>query len=148
MILDAHHHLWRYSREEYDWISDDMSVLTRDFTVADLRAVAGKCGVTGSIAVQARQTIAETEWLLDIAEGDNFVRGVVGWAPFVNADVSKTLDRWAERRKLKGLRHVVQDEPDDAFLLRDDFNRGVAEALRRGMTYDILIFARHLPVAA
>jgi L-fuconolactonase len=148
MILDAHHHLWRYSREEYGWISDEMSVLGRDFAVADLRATAAKCGVTGSIAVQARQTIAETEQLLDIAEADNFVRGVVGWAPLANADVSETLDRWSTRSKLKGLRHVVQDEPDDSFLLRDDFNRGVTETLRRGLTYDILIFARHLPAAA
>lgn len=148
MILDAHHHLWRYSREEYGWISDEMSVLARDFAVADLRATAGKCGVTGSIAVQARQTIAETEQLLDIAEADDFVRGVVGWAPLVDPTVSETLDRWSNRGKLKGLRHVVQDELDDAFLLRDDFNCGVAEALRRGLTYDILIFARHLPAAA
>jgi L-fuconolactonase len=148
MILDAHHHLWRYSREEYGWISDEMDVLARDFTAADLRATATKCGVAGSIAVQARQTIAETEQLLDIAEADNFVRGVVGWAPLVDPAVSEVLDRWTARSKLKGLRHVVQDEPDDAFLLRDDFNRGVAEALRRGLTYDILIFAKHLPAAA
>lgn len=148
MILDAHHHLWRYSPDEYGWISDEMSVLARDFTVADLRATAAKCGVTGSIAVQARQTVAETEQLLDIAEADDFVRGVVGWAPLARPEVTETLDRWSTRSKLKGLRHVVQDEPDDAFLLRDDFNRGVAEALRRGLTYDILIFARHLPAAA
>jgi L-fuconolactonase len=148
MILDAHHHLWQYSREEYGWISDEMDVLARDFAVADLRATAGKFGVTGSIAVQARQTIAETEQLLDIAEADDFVRGVVGWVPLASADLCETLDCWAERRKLKGLRHVVQDEPDDSFLLRDDFNRGVAEALRRGLTYDILIFAKHLPTAA
>lgn len=148
MILDAHHHLWRYSPDEYGWISDEMGALARDFVAADLRAVAGKCGVTGSIAVQARQTIAETEQLLKIAEADSFICGVVGWAPLASADVSETLDRWTERCKLKGLRHVVQDEPDDAFLLRNDFNRGVAEALRRGLTYDILIFARHLPTAA
>lgn len=148
MILDAHHHLWRYSPDEYGWISDEMSVLARDFTVADLRATAAKCGVTGSIAVQARQTVAETEQLLDIAEADDFVRGVVGWAPLARPEVTKTLDRWSTRSKLKGLRHVVQDEPDAGFLLRDDFNRGVAEALRRGLTYDILIFARHLPAAA
>jgi L-fuconolactonase len=148
MILDAHHHLWRYSPEEYGWISDEMSVLARDFTVADLRATAAKCGVTGSIAVQARQTIAETEQLLDIADADDFVRGVVGWAPLVDPAVREVLDRWSTRSKLKGLRHVVQDEPDDAFLLCDDFNRGVAETIRRGLTYDILIFARHLPTAA
>lgn len=148
MILDAHHHLWQYSRKEYGWISDEMSVLARDFTVTDLRATAAKCGVTGSIAVQARQAIAETEQLLDIAEADDFVRGVVGWAPLVDPALNEVLDRWSTRSKLKGLRHVVQDEPDDAFLLRDDFNRGVAEALRRGLTYDILIFARHLPTAA
>lgn len=148
MILDAHHHLWRYSREEYGWISDEMGVLARDFGVDDLRSTASKCGVTGSIVVQARQKVAENEQLLDIAEADDFVRGVVGWAPLVDPAVSGVLDRLASRSKLCGLRHVVQDEPDDAFLLRDDFNHGVAEVLRRGLTYDILIFARHLPTAA
>jgi L-fuconolactonase len=147
MILDAHHHLWRYSREEYGWISDDMSVLARDFVVEDLRATASKCGVTGSIAVQARQSTAETEWLLDAADADDFIRGVVGWAPLIDADVGQTLDGLAGRSKLRGLRHVVQDEPDDAFLLRDDFNRGVTEITRRDLTYDILIFARQLPAA-
>jgi len=148
MILDAHHHLWQYSREEYGWISAEMHVLARDFGPGDLRATVAKCGVTGSIAVQARQTIAETEGLLDVAEADDFVRGVVGWAPLVEPGIGEVLDRWSNRGKLRGLRHVVQDEPDDAFLLRDDFNRGVAESLRRGLTYDILIFARHLPTAA
>lgn len=147
MILDAHHHLWRYSREEYGWISAEMDALARDFTVADLRTTAARCGVTASIAVQARQTVEETDWLLDMADRDDFLRGVVGWAPLAAADVGATLDRWAGRAKLRGLRHVVQDEPDDAFLLREDFNRGVAEALRRGLTYDLLIFARHLPAA-
>lgn len=147
MILDAHHHLWRYSREEYGWISDEMRVLAQDFGVDELRASAGACGVIGSIAVQARQTVAETEWLLDLADADDFVHGVVGWAPLAAPDLRETLDRWANRGKLRGLRQVVQDEPDDAFILRDDFNRGVAEALRRGLAYDILIFARQLPAA-
>jgi L-fuconolactonase len=147
MILDAHHHFWRYSREEYGWISAEMEVLARDYCVSDLREAAGACGVTGSIVVQARQTVEETDWLLDLADGDDFIRGVVGWAPLAAADVGETLDRWSGRPKLRGLRHVVQDEPDDGFLLGDDFNRGVGAALQRGLTYDLLIFARHLPTA-
>lgn len=146
-VLDSHHHLWRYSTKEYGWISDEMSVIARDFTAADLRAVAEPAGVVGSVAVQARQTVEETDALLAAADDDGFVRGVVGWAPLADPAVGETLDRWADRPKLRGLRHVVQDEPDDDFLDGDEFNRGVAEVLRRDLTYDLLIFARQLPAA-
>ncbi|TWT40652.1 amidohydrolase family protein [Botrimarina hoheduenensis] len=147
MILDSHHHLWRYSPAEYGWISAEMSVLARDFGVADLEAAAASYGVVGSVAVQARQTVEETGALLTIAESGSFIRGVVGWAPLADPAIAETLDGWAGRPKLRGIRHVVQDEPDDAFLDRPDFNRGVAEVLRRGLTYDLLIFAKQLPAA-
>lgn len=147
MILDAHHHLWSYSTEEYGWIGEGMERIARDFTAEDLRAVAEPYGVVGSIAVQARQTLGETTDLLRIANGSDFVRGVVGWLPLREERLSGLLDELAAEPKLKGLRHVVQDEPDDDFLLLDDFNRGVAESLSRGLTYDILIFERQLPAA-
>ena len=145
MILDAHHHLWRYSVEEYGWISAEMGVLARDYTVSDLRSVAAPSGVGGSIVVQARQTTEETADLLREFATGVFVKGVVGWAPLVDPSVVDVLDGWSEQPGLVGLRHVVQDEPDDNFLDRPDFNRGVTEVVRRGLTYDLLVFARQLP---
>lgn len=145
MIIDSHHHLWRYDPSEYAWIGDGMGAIARDFTAADLRSVAGPLGVAGSIAVQARQTVEETDALLAVAEQDEFVLGVVGWAPLASDRLPETLDRWSDQAALKGLRHVVQDEPDDNFFDGTDFNRGVAEALARGFRYDLLIFARQLP---
>ncbi len=147
MILDAHHHLWRYDPLEYSWISGEMNVLARDYAVSDLRATALPEDVVGSIAVQARQSIEETNRLLEIADGDDFVRGVVGWAPLSDPQVGGTLDTWSNRRRLVGLRHVVQDEPDEQFLRREDFNQGIAEAIRRGYAYDLLVFAHQLPEA-
>lgn len=147
MILDAHHHLWTYSTEEYEWIDVGMQRIARDFTIEDLRAAAEPCGVVGSVAVQARQTVEETTDLLRMANASDFVKAVVGWLPLREDRLGGLLDGLASEPKLKGLRHVVQDEPDDRFLLRDDFNRGVAETLSRGLTYDILIFERQLPAA-
>ena len=147
MIIDSHHHFWRYSTDEYGWISAEMSEIARDFGVDDLRATAEPEGVAGSVVVQARQSVAETDWLLRDAENVEFVRGVVGWAPLGHPSANDALDRWSDQGKLIGFRHVVQDEPDDDFLDGLDFNRGVAEALRRGYAYDLLVFARQLPAA-
>src|SRR5215470_12143011 len=124
--IDAHHHLWRYSKEGYGWIVPGMEALARDFLPQDLDAEVKFCGIDGTIAVQAKQTVAETEWLLDLAEHSSVIRGVVGWAPLCSGGLGAVLEKWSSRKKLKGLRHVVQDEPDEAFLLRDDFNAGVS----------------------
>jgi len=147
MFLDAHHHLWRYDPGEYDWISDQMRGIARDFSVADLMNSATDLGVTGSVVVQARQTVEETNWLLGVAEDSPFIRGVVGWAPLVEDGVERCFDDWADGDKLRGFRHIVQDEPDDAFLDREDFNRGVAKLIARGYAYDILIYSRQFPAA-
>ncbi len=143
--IDAHHHLWRYSADQYDWIDDRMHVLQRDFLPGDLEAAAGQASMDGTIAVQARQSIEETEWLLSLAGESTLIRGVVGWAPLMSDNLGSVLDRLRANHKLKGLRHVVQAEPDDDFILRSDFNRGLASLLGTGLVYDILIFERHLP---
>jgi L-fuconolactonase len=147
MKIDAHHHFWKYVPAEYDWISDQMSVLQADFLPADLKKEIDHVGIDGAISVQARQSVHETEWLLDLAEEHDFIKGVVGWVPLASPDVRKTLERLLERPKLKGVRHVVQDEPDDHFILRNDFNLGVSALADFGLVYDILIFERHLPQA-
>ncbi|SRR5579871_140969 len=146
-IIDAHHHFWKYSAAEYGWIDDSMAALRRDFLPRDLRMTLGRAGVDAAVSVQARQSIEETEWLLELAGHDAQIAGVVGWAPLMDPDVSRTLDRLAAWPKLKAIRHIVQSEPDDRFLLRSDFNRGITELTARHLVYDILIYARHLPVA-
>jgi L-fuconolactonase len=147
MIIDAHHHFWNYSPQEYGWISDEMKVLRRDFGPDDLRREAAAAGVDGVVSVQARQTVEETRWLLELAGANDFIRGVVGWVPLVSPEVARDLERFASHPKLKGVRHVLQDEPDDDYALRDDFNRGIGELKRFNLRYDILIYERQLPQA-
>jgi L-fuconolactonase len=144
-MIDSHHHFWRYDPREYGWISESMSILRRDFLPADLQREAHAAGIDGVVSVQARQTVEETRWLLELAGQNAFLRGVVGWVPLVSAGVRQDLERFAVYPKLKAVRHVLQDEPDDDYILRDDFNRGIALLKEFGLRYDILIFERHLP---
>src|SRR6185312_15926837 len=125
MRIDSHHHFWRYSAGEYGWISDAMGVLRRDYMPADLQREIAGVGIDGVVSVQARQSTQETAWLLDLAESNGFIKGVVGWVPLVSADVSRELERFSGRTKLKAVRHVLQDEPDDDYMLRGDFDRGI-----------------------
>ncbi|WP_035352179.1 amidohydrolase family protein [Edaphobacter aggregans] len=145
--IDAHHHLWRYTAEEYRWINDAMRMLRRDFLSEDLRAEMRAVGVDGAVAVQARQTVEETRWLLDLAERCEAIRGVVGWAPIAAREFAGVMEEFAERPKLKGLRHIVQAEPDERFLLCEEFNRGIRTMLGSGLVYDVLIYERQLPQA-
>ncbi len=144
MLIDSHHHLWTYSVEQYGWIDDQMSVLQRDFLGPELNEIARESGVDGFVSVQARQVVEETVDLLRIADAEPLIRGVVGWVPLADPGVSNVLDQFADARLLKGVRHVVQDEPDDRFILGDDFNRGVSLLKDRGLIYDVLIFAKQL----
>jgi L-fuconolactonase len=102
-------------------------------------------GVEGTVAVQARQTTEETEWLLDLAARHPFIFGVVGWVPLGELDAAPILERFAQHPRLKAVRHVLHDEPDDFYMLRADFNRGVRILHGYGLAYDLLIFERHLP---
>lgn len=143
--IDAHHHLWVYRKEEYDWIGPDMERIAHDFSPQDLRDTAGSSGISGSVAVQACPSITETDWLLTQAEASSFIRGVVGWAPIASAEFASDLQRLTTHKKLKGLRHGIQTEPDGQFILRDDFNRGIKALAATGLVYEILIYERHLP---
>lgn len=147
MLIDAHHHLWQYNDRDYAWMSEPLRALRRDFLVQDLEQAARGCGLDGTVAVQARQTLEETDWLLGIAANSSLVQGVVGWLPLYDPSIASLLETYADRLLLKGLRHVLQDEPDERYMLRDDFNRGVALLAQHGLVYDILIYERHLPQA-
>jgi L-fuconolactonase len=143
--IDAHHHLWRYTPEEYGWIDEPMSALRRDFLPPDLTAAMATAGIDGTVAVQARQTLEETRWLLGLAEKTDAIRGVVGWAPIAGEDFPGCMEEFDGSAKLKGLRHVIQGEKDEHYILREDFNSGIRTILGSGLVYDILIYERHLP---
>lgn len=147
MRVDAHQHFWIYDPERYAWIGEGMDVLRGDFLPEDLAHELQACGIDGSVAVQARQDLEETRWLLGLAEEHDFLKAVVGWVDLCSEEVGEQLDELASHPKLRGVRHVVQDEPDDDFLLREDFRRGVARLAERSLTYDVLIYPRHLRVA-
>ena len=145
--IDAHHHFWKYDSVEYGWISDEMAAIRRNFLPADLKREIGAAGVDGVVSVQARQTVEETEWLLGMAGENPFIRGVVGWVPLASPQAAGELARFAADANLKAVRHVLHDEPDDNYMLRDDFNEGLALLKEFDLAYDILIFERHLPQA-
>lgn len=145
--VDAHFHLWHYSEADYGWIGDSMQALRRDFLPNHLNAEMGRAGIDAAVAVQARQTLEETHWLLRMAREHPFIAGVVGWVPIANPEFPRCLEELIADSHLKGLRHVLQDEPDDAWMLRGDFQRGLAALAGTGLVYDILIFERHLPFA-
>ncbi len=145
--IDAHHHLWKYSSETHGWIDERMAVLKRDFLPEEMAQNLKFSCYEGCVAVQASQTEEETEFLLAQADKYSIIKGVVGWLDIRHPDFNGKLERYTKFSKLKGLRHVVQDEPDDDFLLRNDFLRGMALLSKYNLTYDILIFPRHLRVA-
>jgi len=147
MRIDAHQHFWKYSPAEYGWISDAMPDLKRDFLPGDLRPILDANGFEGSIAVQARQDLDETLWLLELANQNDFIKGVVGWVNLCSQELPVMLEQLANQPKLVGVRHILQDEPDDHFMLRPDFRRGIARLAEHGLTYDLLLHPRHLPIA-
>src|SRR5215469_17830660 len=148
MHIDAHQHFWIYSAEEYDWIDESMVPLRRDFLPGDLGPELHLAGFHGSIAVQARQSLEETRWLLELAEGDPSIMGAVGWVDLRSPDVHSQLEAFSRHSKLVGVRHIVQSEPNERFMLDEDFLRGISLLERFDLTYDILIYPRHLTVAA
>lgn len=143
--IDAHHHLWHYDPREYGWITDEMAHIRRSFLPADLCDALHSSQVDAAIAVQARQSLEETEWLLDCANKTPEIAAVVGWLPLDADNLSGLLDQFA-MPSLAGLRHIVQAEPD-GFLDAPTFNRGIAQLAPRGLTYDVLIYEHQLPEA-
>ena len=148
MRIDSHQHFWRYDAANYGWIDDSMTTLRRDFLPDDARQEMNRARIDACVAVQARQTLDETDWLLGLADAHPFIAGVVGWVDLEADDVAAQLERVAEHPKLIGVRHIVQSEPDDHFMLRSAFCRGVSMLGDFNLTYDILGYPRHLPVAA
>jgi len=146
--VDAHQHFWRYDPVEYGWIDGNLSALRRDFLPLDLEPLMRRAGIEACVAVQARQSLDETRWLLSLADRHPFIAGVVGWVDLQSKDVTRDLEALAAHPKLVGIRHIAQSEPDDRFLLRPAFLSGLERLEEFGLAYDVLIYSRHLPVAA
>lgn len=144
--IDAHHHLWKYQAREFDWLEGDLSGLRRDFLPPDLLREMGQAGVSGAVAVQARQSLKETDWLLEVAAVTPSILGVVGWLPILESDLADLLDRYSAFPLLKGIRHVVQAEAPE-FMDSPAFNAGMSRLTSTGLVYDILIFERQLEEA-
>ncbi|MRR22413.1 amidohydrolase [bacterium] len=148
MKIDAHQHFWIYNSSDYGWIGDNMDVLKRNYLPEDLSIELAGAGYSGSVVVQARQTVEETRWLLELSGRHDFIKGVVGWADLSDEDrLRRQLDQLCSHKKLVGLRHVVHDEPDDNFMLRDNFLKGIGILKDYNLTFDLLLFPKHLPVA-
>jgi L-fuconolactonase len=146
--IDAHQHFWVYNNTEYCWIDNRMQILKRDFLPEHLQPELTKTGFSGTVAVQARQTPEETRWLLQLASGHEFIKGVVGWVDLCSeGELKKQLDEFCKSAKLVGVRHVIHDEPEDNFMLRDDFLKGISLLKDYNLTYDLLLFPKHLMIA-
>ena len=147
MRIDAHQHFWKYNQKDYSWIDDSMRMIKKDFLPQHLIPELTKEGFEGSISVQARQTLQETRWLLELSNSNDFIKGVVGWVDLKSRHVRSDLIHFSEQSKFVGVRHVVHDEADDAFMLDRDFLRGISYLKDYNLTYDFLLFPHHLPIA-
>ncbi|HSI77576.1 MAG TPA: amidohydrolase family protein [Lunatimonas sp.] len=143
-IIDSHQHFWKYDPEQLPWITDSLSTLKRDFLPTDLKIVYAENKIDGCVAVQAAQTVEETRFLLDLAEKYDFIKGVVGWVDLRSASLGADLREFASFEKLKGFRHILQDEADPNYICQPDFQRGLEIIFDLGYTYDILVFPKQL----
>jgi L-fuconolactonase len=147
MRIDSHQHFWAYSSSDYPWIGPGMERLARDYLPADLAPLVAAEGIDGSVAVQARQSLEESRWLLALAAESPLIKGVVGWVDLQSDRVGDQLHELAAESKFVGVRHVVQDEPDPRFVLGSAFGRGLRQLDQHGLTYDLLIYPNQLPAA-
>lgn len=144
MVIDSHQHFWKYEPVKHDWIDDDMSVIRRDFLPSDLAKVFQENSIDGCVAVQADQTLEETDFLIDLASINNFIKGIVGWVDLRAENIENVLEKYSTDKIVKGFRHVVQGEADHNFLLRPNFSRGISLLEKHNFTYDILVFPHQL----
>ena len=143
--IDSHQHFWNYNSERQNWMTDEMSVLKKDYGPQDLSVLLDQCQIQGSVAVQASQTEDENEFLIALAEKHSFIKGIVGWVDLQSISVSERLDYYSTKKLIKGFRHVIHDEPDIDFMLRPVFLNGIKALSSYGYTYDLLIRHFHLP---
>ena len=144
MTIDAHQHFWHFEPAKHSWIDDSMAAIRKDFLPSDLKKVFTENNIDGCVAVQADQTLQETDFLLGLAKANDFIKGIVGWVDLRAKGIGTFLEQYGEQKEIKGFRHIVQGEADPNFLLRPDFMRGISHLDTYGYTYDILIFPHQL----
>lgn len=147
MKIDTHQHFWKYNDRDYVWMAAGMDKLRKDHLPVDLLPLINDAGISATVAVQARQCIEESTWLLQLADEYSFIRAVVGWVDLCSERATEQLEQLTQHPKFRGVRHVVHDEPDDEFMLRESFLNGLGQLKRFGLSYDLLLFPRHLPIA-
>ncbi len=147
MRIDSHQHFWKYNHIKHSWIDDNMTELRKDFLPEYLHPLLQKHQFEGCVTIQCETTTEEIHSMLDYASENIFIKGIVGWIDLTSDDVEKELEYFSNFSLLKGFRYVVQSEPDERFLLRKDFCRGIAELGKYNSTYDILIYPQQLPAA-
>jgi L-fuconolactonase len=147
MNIDSHQHFWKYHPVRNAWIDNSMKVIQRDFLPEDLYPILKDKGIGGCIAVQADQSEEETNFLLQCAQNNSFIKGVIGWVDLRAENVDERLDHFSKDKNFKGVRHIVQAETDDAFMLKPKFLNGISKLEQFGLTYDILIHQHQLKQA-
>ncbi|MFY0625759.1 MAG: amidohydrolase family protein [Reichenbachiella sp.] len=147
MKIDSHQHFWNYDAKKHAWIDDSMSLLKRDFLASDLKVCLDQTSLDGCVAVQADQSENETDFLIELAEENDFIKAVVGWIDLRSKNVENRLKHFAGFEKVKGFRHVVQDEPDPNFMLGEEFQKGISLLTKYNFSYDILIFPSQFEAA-
>ena len=147
MRIDSHQHFWIYDPNQYPWMTDELSAIRSNHLPEHLQVEFDRLGIDGSVAVQARQSLDESRWLLKMADESCLIKGVVGWVDLRSEYVEDQLAEFAEHPKFVGVRHVVQDEPDENFMLLPEFIRGISKLKSYDLSYDILVFPNQLPAA-
>jgi L-fuconolactonase len=147
MKIDTHQHFWRYNDHDYTWMKSNMDSLRKDHLPADLTPLLKESAIDATVAIQARQCIDETRFLLEMADQNPFIKAVVGWVDLCSPQLEMQLEQFCYHPKLRGVRHVLHDEPDDRFMMRDDFLHGMSKLSKYNLAYDLLLFPRHLPIA-
>ena len=143
-MIDSHQHFWQVGRFDYPWMSKDLGVLYRDYLPDDLAPILQQNGVRKTILVQASNSVAESRWLLDLADGNSFIAGVVGWVDLMSVEIDAQLDELCAHPKFKGVRHLVESEPHDDWLVQPAVLAGLRNLSARGLSYDLLVHTRHL----
>jgi L-fucono-1,5-lactonase len=141
-MLDSHQHFWQVGRFDYPWMASDLGVLYRDYLPSDLAPILERNGVEKTVVVQASNSVAESRWLLELADANPFIAGVVGWVDLTDPDAQ--LDELCAHPKFKGVRHLVESEPNDRWLIQPQVLAGLNKLSARGCTYDLLVQTRHL----
>jgi L-fuconolactonase len=144
MYIDSHQHFWKISRGDYSWMSPDNKVLYRDFSSSDLFSIIKDKNISQTIIIQAADTVAETEFILNIANKNSFISGVVGWVDFNKSDVIFEIDKLSQNKYLKGFRPMIHDIANENWMLNDSLDFGFKYLIKKNLTFDALVRPKHL----